>query len=141
MGVFLGKYRGVRIESHSVKGEWLQIADRLEWSLKCFSRSDRWIGGWYIGIASGYDPFDGLKARIDDNKHYIGIDRMVCVYESPFTKDTKQLETELLRRFNWRTRHPLCRNKGPGGEGRNPRADKTNYLYFAFETHQPDIMF
>lgn len=74
-------------------------------------------------------------------KHYMGITRMVCVYESSFRHDTKSLESELIRRLKEVRQDPRSLNTGPGGEGRPPYANKKNFLYFAFTHGQNDIVF
>lgn len=72
MAGYLGMHQGVRLESYYVTGAWKQVADHLERSLVSFTRSDRAVLGWYIGISSGLDQESAMKARIDEKKALYG---------------------------------------------------------------------
>lgn len=134
---YVGKHGHIRLESYFVTGGWRSSVAHLERSMASFARRGRGIKGFYVGIASGTNQFDGMRKRIDEDKASMAIKRMVCVYESSSRSFVQKLEKELITRFSCYDLRTM--NEGLGGEGRLPSPELMNYLYFAFSYESEKI--
>jgi hypothetical protein len=122
-------YRGVEITDTYFTGHKSVILPTLVRSISAILREDRSYGGFYIGIASGYDYWFALTRRVDDYKIECGISRMYLIYQSTSQDWTRDIERELELRYSELRPDDILNRTGGGGGRRG--SGPLFYVYLA----------
>ena len=99
MTIIVGVHKGASLE---LDLSWFfggkhQAAEILRRSIPQYCRTDRHIEKYYIGIASGAEPVQALKNRMDKKKVDWEINRMIALYQSRSRQNTQEVEDTLIR--------------------------------------------
>lgn len=95
----LGGYLGADIEDNYLTGPPSQVLGQLRSSVSGYTRPGR-AKHFYVGIASGADSESALRRRLDAYKRQLGINRMVCIYQSSSQNNSRLVEKELIDFFD-----------------------------------------